>query len=299
MERKNYTVILVPHARAKFRKFQVSNVHLWIVAATTALVIAGIATVAWTQFALPIDETQVASLREENEQLRKVNSTFEDGIRELQGKLDSYEERTRKLAIVAGIEEFTVSDETGIGGTGFGLETGLEGLDAVESELDRLTETLTTVESRFAEQARWAASVPSVYPAEGLLTSGFGTRNDPINGRRAMHQGVDISALRGKPVYATADGLVVRSGRLGHLGNAVYLSHGYGLTTRYGHMSKVAVEAGQKVHRGDVIGYVGSTGRSTGYHLHYEVREDGRPVNPRAYMLDHLDPLDHLDSIGG
>lgn len=288
MERKNYTVILVPHARAKFRKFQVSNVHLWLAAATVALLTAGVAFVAWTQFALPVDEAQVASLRQENEQLRRVNSSFEDGIRELQGKLDSYEERTRKLAIVAGIEEFTVSNDTGVGGTGFDLETGLEGLNAVDSELDRLTETLSTVEHRFAEQARWAASVPSVYPAEGLLTSGFGTRKDPLTGRRAMHQGVDISALRGKPVYATADGLVVRSGRLGHLGNAVYLSHGYGLTTRYGHMSKLAVESGQKVKRGDLIGYVGNTGRSTGYHLHYEVREEGRPVNPRAYMLDHL-----------
>ena len=300
MERKNYTVILVPHARAKFRKFQISNFHLWTASAALGILALAVGFSVWTQFALPVDTEQVANLRMENEQLRKVNSSFEQGVRELQGKLDSYEERTRKLAIVAGIDEFAANQnededstsDKGRGGTGIDLDAGIDGLEAVGEELARLTESLGNVEAKFAEQARWTASVPSVYPAEGLLSSGFGTRKDPITGRRAMHQGVDISALPGKPVYATADGLVLRSGRIGQLGNAVYLSHGYGLTTRYGHMSKLAVESGQEVHRGDLVGYVGSTGRSTGYHLHYEVREDGRPVNPRAYMLDHLDPVD-------
>ncbi len=289
MERKNYTIILVPHARARFRKFQVSNLHLWGAAALSLLLVLGTGFVAWTQLALPVDQAQVTNLEQENAQLREVNNSFEDGIRELQAKLDSYEERTRQLAIVAGIEEFTIAEDSGLGGASIDLDAGLEGLAAVGDELDLLNRTLASVEAEFAEQARWAASVPSVYPTEGLLTSGFGSRKDPITGRRAMHQGVDISAERGEPVHATADGLVVRSGRIGQLGKAVYLSHGYGLTTRYGHMSKLAVEPGQKVRRGDVIGYVGNTGRSTGYHLHYEVRQEGRAVNPLAYMLDHLE----------
>jgi murein DD-endopeptidase MepM/ murein hydrolase activator NlpD len=87
-------------------------------------------------------------------------------------------------------------------------------------------------------------------------------------------------------VRAAADGIVVRAGRIGSLGKAVYVAHGFGLTTRYGHLSKIAVQAGQQVRRGDVLGNVGSTGRSTGYHLHYEVHLDGRPVNPVAYILD-------------
>ena len=86
---------------------------------------------------------------------------------------------------------------------------------------------------------------------------------------------------------ASADGIVMRAGMIGGLGNAIYLAHGYGVTTRYGHMSKVEVRPGQRVKRGDIIGRVGNTGRSTGYHLHYEVRQDGQPVNPLVYILDN------------
>ena len=111
-------------------------------------------------------------------------------------------------------------------------------------------------------------------------------RTDPIHGRRAFHQGLDISARPRTPVYAPADGLVLRAGRIGQLGNAVYVSHGYGLTTRFGHLASLDVEPGDRVRRGDVIGTVGNTGRSTGYHLHYEVHVDGKPVNPVAYLLD-------------
>ena len=107
-----------------------------------------------------------------------------------------------------------------------------------------------------------------------------------MSGRPAQHAGVDISTAPGRPVQAPANGIVVEAGRLGGLGNAVYISHGYGVTTRYGHLSRIDVKPGQKIGRGDLIGLVGSTGKSTGYHLHYEVRIDGRAVNPIAYMLD-------------
>jgi murein DD-endopeptidase MepM/ murein hydrolase activator NlpD len=134
---------------------------------------------------------------------------------------------------------------------------------------------------------RWISSTPAITPVKGIFTSGFGTRSDPLTHGSGNHQGVDIAAGAGQPVHASADGIVMIAGEQGGLGKAVFLAHGYGLTTRYGHMSAINVHAGQKVRRGDVIGRVGSTGRSTGYHLHYEVRMDGEPVNPLGYILDN------------
>ncbi|MCP4203364.1 MAG: M23 family metallopeptidase, partial [bacterium] len=127
---------------------------------------------------------------------------------------------------------------------------------------------------------------PAIEPVRGILTSGFGRRRDPVTGRPAAHQGIDIATAPGRTVQAPAEGIVVEAGRVGGLGNAVYISHGYGVTTRYGHLSRIDVRPGQRVGRGDSIGRVGNSGKSTGYHLHYEVRIDGKAVNPIAYMLD-------------
>jgi murein DD-endopeptidase MepM/ murein hydrolase activator NlpD len=286
MDKKRYTIILVPHTRAKFRKFQVAASHLWSAAATLAILTATAAVIGWLFFTSPVDETQVHRLRSENSELRQVNQSFEQSIRHLQTQLAEYEERTRKLAIVAGIEELDSGSDTGLGGAAFELETTPAALDGMSQRLGTLATALDRVEGRFDDRFRWISAMPSVTPTRGLFTSGFGSRRDPVNGRPSFHQGLDISAAPGKAIHATADGVVVKAGRLGELGNAVVVSHGYGLSTRYGHMSRIAARPGQRVRRGDVIGYVGNTGRSTGYHLHYEVHKDGEPVNPLAYILD-------------
>lgn len=130
-------------------------------------------------------------------------------------------------------------------------------------------------------------AIPSDKPirAEVTFTSGFGVRDDPFHKGAAMHPGIDLAGAFGTPVYATADGTVLRAGwNNGGYGNMVELDHGRGITTRYGHMSAVLVQAGDRVTRGEQIGRMGSTGRSTGNHLHYEVRIDGRPVNPIPFM---------------
>ncbi len=128
-------------------------------------------------------------------------------------------------------------------------------------------------------------SVPSLQPVDHVtLTSSFGVRSDPFRGTRAMHSGIDIPGPVGTPIYATADGIVSRAGRAGGYGNLIEINHGRGLATRYGHLSRILVQDNQQVHRGDVIGLMGSTGRSTGSHLHYEVRVDGRAVNPIPFL---------------
>ncbi|RVT91233.1 M23 family metallopeptidase [Sphingomonas crocodyli] len=128
-------------------------------------------------------------------------------------------------------------------------------------------------------------SIPSIKPlADFTFTSAFGVRRDPFRGGAAMHAGIDLASKTGTPIYATADGMVNRAEWFGGYGNCVEVEHGKGISTRYGHMSKIVAHPGQRVHRGDLIGYVGSTGRSTGPHLHYEVRIDGRAVNPIPFL---------------
>jgi murein DD-endopeptidase MepM/ murein hydrolase activator NlpD len=123
-------------------------------------------------------------------------------------------------------------------------------------------------------------ATPSIWPAHGWLTGTFGGRSDPFSGEPAVHQGLDIATEKGKPVFATADGVVDSASYTGDYGNLVVIKHGFGLTTRYGHMSGFAVKPGKTVKRGDVIGYVGSTGRSTGTHVHYEILANGKLINP-------------------
>lgn len=130
-------------------------------------------------------------------------------------------------------------------------------------------------------------SVPSRNPLDsGRLTSSYGMRVHPVLGRRKRHKGIDLAAPTGTPVYATADGAITRADRSRTYGLVIYIDHGADLETRYAHLSKLLVADGQDVRKGDLIGYVGSTGRSTGPHLHYEVRVDGVAVNPIPYMKD-------------
>jgi murein DD-endopeptidase MepM/ murein hydrolase activator NlpD len=135
------------------------------------------------------------------------------------------------------------------------------------------------------QSAQTKASIPSREPVDNVtLTSSFGNRNDPFHGRRRMHQGIDIPGPIGTPVYATADGVVRRSEWANGYGNLVEINHGNGLETRYGHLSKLIAQPNERVRRGQLIGLMGSTGRSTGSHLHYEVRIAGAAVNPMPYI---------------
>ena len=140
--------------------------------------------------------------------------------------------------------------------------------------------------TRNSTTADWirANSAPNLWPVEGQITGSFGERIDPFNGEGAFHSGVDISATIGSAVIAPADGVVTFADFLGGYGRAVMIDHGHGISTRYGHLGSFAVTPGQYLHRGDTIGYVGLSGRSTGPHLHYEVRINDTPVNPYKYL---------------
>jgi len=146
--------------------------------------------------------------------------------------------------------------------------------------LHGLESRLSFVRRDVERREQLASATPSIWPAHGWLTGTFGGRSDPFTGEPGYHQGIDISTEKGQPIYATADGTVESASYTGDYGNLIVLRHGFGLSTRYGHLSSFASRTGQTVKRGDVIGYVGSTGRSTGAQVHYEILANGKLINP-------------------
>jgi len=290
MDKRYSTIIFVPHARAKFRKLKVSHRLLFslISLVTSSLCLSTFFSV---QYFTSLSQThELSKLRRENKELQTANEQFGKSVESLRNQLSTVEDRTRKLAIIAGI---TTLDETSQGGSGGVRNTDDLNSNPYRDDVDKmsfrshsLTKDLSALEQKFTAQARLLSSTPSIAPVRGILTDGFGGRSDPFTGEAGQHNAVDISSAVGAPVRSPADGIVVKSEWANGYGNVIYISHGYGYSTRYGHLSSFAVRAGQRVKRGDVIGLVGSTGRSTGPHLHYEVRVNNNPVNPLEYILN-------------
>jgi murein DD-endopeptidase MepM/ murein hydrolase activator NlpD len=188
--------------------------------------------------------------------------------------------RERAVAIrQLGFEPGRFQAEQGVGGP-------YEPVPATDNADPRFRELFATWR-QLDQLQQGVAAIPSAFPLHNGVnfTSGFGVRSDPFRGRAAMHAGIDLAGAIGTPVYATADGVVGRSEwNSGGYGNLVEIDHGQGIQTRYGHLSQRIALPGQRIHRGDLIGLMGSTGRSTGSHLHYEVRIDGRAVNPVPFL---------------
>ena len=294
---KQHTIIFVPHARAKFRKWRLSTLQVALALGLLVTATLGglVATVLY--FDTSFDRSELSRIEQENDELRAVNLRFESSIRDMEGRLGDYQQRIHRLAIVAGVADLSPVGEPGIGGRDPrferpeidrlvedpGLDSNLRSLD---HRLRSLNGEMATLEQSLESRRLRLSSLPTIAPVRGIYTSGFGYRKDPFTGRRAFHQGIDITAPRGREVIAPGDGVVITAGNVAGYGRVVYLSHGFGITTRFGHLWRIKVEVGDRVKRGEVIGLVGSTGRSTGNHLHYEVRVDGRSENPLGYILD-------------
>ncbi|RJO74049.1 MAG: M23 family peptidase [Myxococcales bacterium] len=168
----------------------------------------------------------------------------------------------------------------------------LESAD-LSKEIDRLLSIALEREKELAElgnfledQKLLLSHTPSIWPTEGWMTSVFGYRQSPFTSAKIFHEGLDIANNIGTPVYAPADGTIIFTGDRGGYGHTLVINHGFGLTTRYAHLSSFKVEIGARVKRGDIVGTLGNTGRSTGPHLHYEVRLNNIPQDPRRYILE-------------
>jgi murein DD-endopeptidase MepM/ murein hydrolase activator NlpD len=233
-----------------------------------------------------------ALLRAENDSYREATGQLTGQIQSLESVIDDLGERAtlapeqaraiQKLpAVVKSRATGGVSEANrAITDVVTSLPSPEDTFGALRVLLQGLESRLNYVRSSLERRQELAAATPSIWPAHGWLSGVFGGRRDPFTGERGFHQGIDISTDRGQPVYATADGTVASAERVGEYGNLIVLRHAFGLSTRYGHLSRFNVGVGQTIQRGDIIGYVGSTGRSTGSHLHYEILVNGRLVNP-------------------
>lgn len=159
-------------------------------------------------------------------------------------------------------------------------------LDNLDTEISAQIKDMSELKRYLENQKSMLAFTPSIWPAKGWISSRFGYRISPFTNKKEFHRGLDICARMGSPIVAPADGVVVYAGKDYGYGNLLTVSHNYGLKTRYAHMKKILVKKGQSVKRGQKIGLVGKTGRTTGPHLHYEVHLNGVPVNPLRYILN-------------
>ena len=197
-----------------------------------------------------------------------------------------------RLTRMAGLDprEFNFSADAAMGGPekSVGSSNSSEvtaSLDTLAQQVERQQERLSALENLLLDRKLNAAVTPSGWPVDGgWISSGFGVRADPFNGHQAMHEGVDIASRMGSPVLAVADGVVTHSGEKAGYGLLVEITHESGLITRYGHTSATLVKVGDRVKKGQEIALVGTSGRSTGPHLHFEVVRNGSPVNPMRYL---------------
>ena len=226
---------------------------------------------------------QAAHLRIEleNQTLRAQNEKQQQELQNLNNRVNAVEDTSRKLeAEMSGAQAAQQETPRGEGGPARPIDSAAA-LALVESKTARLERQMWIYE----DMVRGHGTIPSIWPVVGALETGVGVRRNPFGGRGyEYHEGQDIDAAYGVPVQAAANGRVTIAGWQRGYGNVVYVDHGSGLSTRYGHLSQINVSVGQTVTRGQTIGLVGSTGRSTGPHLHYEVRINNQPVDPKKYL---------------
>lgn len=241
-----------------------------------------------------VDPVELESLRLANESLRIENESYRVATGELAEQISSLQAALTQLGEQAELDPaarqaierlpaVTRSRATG------GAAAALAALPATSPDttigvlknlLGALESGLASVKSSVETQQALARSTPSIWPLAGWLSSGYGNRRDPFDGTNDFHPGLDIAASKGTPIRATADGTIKMAAFNGNYGNAVLIEHSSWISTRYGHLSRFAVREGQSVRRGDVVGYVGATGRATSSHLHYEILLNGQPINP-------------------
>lgn len=299
---KSFTVIVVPDRHAEVRRFRLEK--RWLVQGLVALgVLLVVAVVLTGHYASVVSAAhENPGLRDENLKLRAELSVIREQLEHVGSTLDRVERFDQKLRAMTLLSDpqrnlamgpteaqplqssesnqFVRSKESEA------PQALSQKLDKLSAEATRQEQSLQELQAYFQDQKFLLATVPSIWPVRGWVTSDFGSRSDPYTSERVMHAGLDIAAQHGKEVIAPSDGTVVFAGLEGGYGNVLVIDHGYGLKTRYGHLMAITVKAGQTVKRGDPIALVGNTGRSTGPHLHYEVRVNGIAQNPRKFILD-------------
>jgi murein DD-endopeptidase MepM/ murein hydrolase activator NlpD len=287
---KRFTILIIPEGSHRVRRFSLRSNLLKLVAAAAVILTVAVSGLIIDYTMTQLDRSELQRLQVENfaqrEELQRLAVKLED----LRQEMVVLAQNDAKVRVMAKLTAPKSDSMSGIGGPSREDDLGREftniqqRIDEVRRQIDLRRESQEEIQGILNDQRSLLAAKPSGWPTKGWLTSGFGVRNDPFTGKRKMHEGLDIAARTGTPVYATADGIVSSVRTEAGYGKVVTIDHGYGYRTVYGHNSKYNVKVGQRVRRGDQIASIGNTGRSTGSHVHYEIRLNGVPVNPRKYL---------------
>ncbi len=303
MTTKKYTIMILPDETTRVRKYRLPRMVVRGGLILTALFVVGLGYLVTDYVGVKRTVTELERLRMEARQQRQQLVTFAKSIDDIQGEMGRLRQFDMKLRVMADLDGVVYPEQImGIGGENPDPFNPLEAelsfqdqtmINSMSKGLDRLHTEVSIQERSFQElveyledQKSLLSSTPSIWPVKGWLTSTFGYRTSPFTGRRELHKGLDIATRSNTPIIAPADGLVVFAGREGGFGNMLIVDHGYGIMTRYAHCSSLEAKLGDKIKRGDIVAKVGSTGRSTGPHLHYEVAVNGVAVNPNRYILN-------------
>ncbi len=299
---KKFTVLLVPEGTARVKQFRFPR----ILPVLAILLLAGFTFFGFgiiqEYLSLKAKAPRMALLEAENtlQQKQLIQMTCRiDAITLDMAKLSNQDKKLRTLARQVGAED--KGKFRGIGGSDAGLLNPEENLrkadrklvrtmhrtlDDLESAIDQSRESNTELEKFLDDQKMLLASTPSIWPAKGWLSSRFGYRTCPFTKKKEFHKGIDVSTRRGSPVLSPANGLVIFNGWKRGYGRVIVMKHGKGFKTKYAHLKKSLVKKGQYIRKGAKIGLVGSSGRTTGPHLHYEVHLNNAPVNPLRYIFN-------------
>ncbi len=300
MPQSKFSVIIVPDDTGKVIKRRLSKWKLIAVLSFAVLFVCVSAFFTYGYFKANIDSQKLVSLEKENLYLSTKIAGLQESVESIKGKMSTIIETDENIRLVFDFPSIDPSiREVGIGGPEYGVmefnSPASQDLDFVEQDIDKILRQLKLENASFEEiytqvqeKKHVLDHMPSIKPCEGLITSGMGMRRDPFTGLLTQHNGLDIATPKGTPVYAPANGKVVKAHYERGMGNLIVIDHGNNLKSYYGHLSLIKVKKGQRVNRMDVIGAVGSTGRSTGSHLHYEIRKYNRPINPRDYFVKSI-----------
>jgi murein DD-endopeptidase MepM/ murein hydrolase activator NlpD len=300
---KKMTIVFVPEGAGETRQVRLSRILLYLLC---LCLLAGVGYFAWVfhgYLDLRAKMPRLAQLEKENQFQRNQFLHLAKRINTMTKKVGTLEAADHRLRVMVNMEtsEDNGGSNKGVGGPDpvvldprYGVhQTHKDLVRKMHLSLDNLNEEIAYGKEQKAElekflekQKTLLASTPSIWPTKGWLSSDFGYRTSPFTGEREFHKGIDISTRINAPILAPADGIVTFVGWDHGYGKSILISHGHGIVTRYAHLQKALVKKNMRVERGDTIALVGSTGRSTGPHLHYEVHLNGMAVNPLRYILN-------------
>ncbi|PLY00342.1 MAG: hypothetical protein C0624_12245 [Desulfuromonas sp.] len=289
MSAKKFTVLIIPEGSHRVRRYVLERPVMRAIVAMSLVLVSAFSVAMWDYARTKIDESELYRLRVENQTQMRELQRLALNLADLRKEMVVLAQNDAKVRVMAKLAGPKGDLMNGVGGplevdSGSGISELQRQIDSIRMAIDLRRDSQEEVQGFLNDQRSFLGATPQGWPVKGWLTSTFGMRKSPFSGRMKMHEGLDVAARTGTPVYTTADGVVSRAETAAGYGKLVVIDHGYGYRTYYGHNSKIYVKVGQRVKRGDKITAVGNTGTSTGSHLHYEVRMNGVPLNPHKFI---------------